>query len=94
VHASAFDFASEELDRLVSVHAGARRVIRSLDRVAPRGEDDQQGGNERSTEALHAGPKCPPFTAKTNPAARRGFPKLRGKDSNLDYLIQSQASYH
>src|SRR5438093_11781408 len=50
-HAPAFDFASEELDRLVSVHAGARRVIRSLDRVAPRDEDDQQGGNERSTEA-------------------------------------------
>jgi hypothetical protein len=25
---------------------------------------------------------------------RGGFTKLRGKDSNLDYLIQSQASYH
>jgi hypothetical protein len=24
---------------------------------------------------------------------RGDFPKLRGKDSNLDYLIQSQASY-
>ena len=24
----------------------------------------------------------------------RGFVRLRGKDSNLDYLIQSQASYH
>jgi len=23
-----------------------------------------------------------------------GFVRLRGKDSNLDYLIQSQASYH
>jgi hypothetical protein len=23
-----------------------------------------------------------------------GFSRLRGKDSNLDYLIQSQASYH
>ena len=23
-----------------------------------------------------------------------GFARLRGKDSNLDYLIQSQASYH
>jgi hypothetical protein len=23
-----------------------------------------------------------------------GFERLRGKDSNLDYLIQSQASYH
>jgi hypothetical protein len=26
--------------------------------------------------------------------AERGLPRLRGKDSNLDYLIQSQASYH
>jgi hypothetical protein len=32
----------------------------------------------------------------TRDEARRGQdrPKLRGKDSNLDYLIQSQASYH
>jgi hypothetical protein len=25
---------------------------------------------------------------------KRAFERLRGKDSNLDYLIQSQASYH
>jgi hypothetical protein len=30
--------------------------------------------------------KKPPLTG--------GFSRLRGKDSNLDYLIQSQASYH
>jgi hypothetical protein len=29
-----------------------------------------------------------------NPRMREGFRRLRGKDSNLDYLIQSQASYH
>ena len=29
---------------------------------------------------------------KTPP--KRGFVRLRGKDSNLDYLVQSQASYH
>jgi hypothetical protein len=29
---------------------------------------------------------------KTPP--ERGSRRLRGKDSNLDYLIQSQASYH
>jgi len=28
------------------------------------------------------------------PAPEAGFQRLRGKDSNLDYLIQSQASYH
>jgi hypothetical protein len=28
------------------------------------------------------------------PAWEAGFQRLRGKDSNLDYLIQSQASYH
>jgi hypothetical protein len=28
------------------------------------------------------------------PAVCRTFVRLRGKDSNLDYLIQSQASYH
>jgi uncharacterized protein YbjQ (UPF0145 family) len=27
-------------------------------------------------------------------APRQVFMRLRGKDSNLDYLIQSQASYH
>ena len=32
------------------------------------------------------------WTAKT--PLERAFPRLRGKDSNLDYLIQSQASYH
>ena len=31
---------------------------------------------------------------KGKPAVPSGFPRLRGKDSNLDYLIQSQASYH
>jgi hypothetical protein len=28
------------------------------------------------------------------PASEAGFRRLRGKDSNLDYLSQSQASYH
>jgi hypothetical protein len=28
------------------------------------------------------------------PAVSSKFQRLRGKDSNLDYLIQSQASYH
>ena len=40
-------------------------------------------------------PRClawHPGYAKTAPEA--GFQRLRGKDSNLDYLIQSQASYH
>src|SRR6266540_994802 len=30
----------------------------------------------------------------TKAAVSGGFVRLRGKDSNLDYLIQSQASYH
>ena len=34
-------------------------------------------------------------TSKTRkPALEAGSLRLRGKDSNLDYLIQSQASYH
>ncbi len=28
------------------------------------------------------------------PRLSGAFVRLRGKDSNLDYLIQSQASYH
>jgi hypothetical protein len=31
---------------------------------------------------------------KQKPGVGRAFVELRGKDSNLDYLIQSQASYH
>ena len=31
---------------------------------------------------------------KREAAVSSGFVRLRGKDSNLDYLIQSQASYH
>ena len=31
---------------------------------------------------------------ETKTPPERGLMKLRGKDSNLDYLIQSQASYH
>jgi hypothetical protein len=31
---------------------------------------------------------------KRKPASEAGLRELRGKDSNLDYLIQSQASYH
>jgi hypothetical protein len=30
---------------------------------------------------------------RENPRRKRAFLRLRGKDSNLDYLIQSQASY-
>jgi hypothetical protein len=37
-------------------------------------------------QSLLAPPRRRPLTA--------GFWRLRGKDSNLDYLIQSQASYH
>jgi hypothetical protein len=34
------------------------------------------------------------FRRYGNWSATKDFLKLRGKDSNLDYLIQSQASYH
>jgi hypothetical protein len=34
------------------------------------------------------------FQRHENPLWKRAFRRLRGKDSNLDYLIQSQASYH
>jgi hypothetical protein len=78
VDVSALDFASEELDRLVSVNACGRRVIRLLDRVAPRDEDDQQGGKERSMQAAHSGPKCPPFAGKTKPR-RSGLSEAAGQ---------------
>ena len=35
-----------------------------------------------------------PSFIRKEPASEAGFRRLRGKDSNLDYLIQSQASYH
>jgi hypothetical protein len=31
---------------------------------------------------------------KQKPRLSGAFLRLRGKDSNLDYLVQSQASYH
>jgi hypothetical protein len=34
------------------------------------------------------------LSRQTKTPPKRGFSRLRGKDSNLDYLIQSQASYH
>jgi hypothetical protein len=37
-------------------------------------------------------PQSPP--PKTKGRLSSGLSRLRGKDSNLDYLIQSQASYH
>ena len=42
---------------------------------------------------LPLGDLCCPAGKKKAPL-RGGFARLRGKDSNLDYLIQSQASYH
>ena len=36
----------------------------------------------------------PRVVCGTNAASFVPFLRLRGKDSNLDYLIQSQASYH
>ena len=39
-----------------------------------------------------ADPPCYALDEKARCAG--GFWRLRGKDSNLDYLIQSQASYH
>ena len=35
-----------------------------------------------------------PPSEMRKPAPEAGLGELRGKDSNLDYLIQSQASYH
>jgi hypothetical protein len=37
---------------------------------------------------------CRDIHETRKPAPEAGFRRLRGKDSNLDYLIQSQASYH
>ena len=53
-----------------------------------RGADWAQMGTSGPVEVLDvlpSGTKKPP---------ERRLSKLRGKDSNLDYLIQSQASYH
>jgi hypothetical protein len=38
--------------------------------------------------------RAPPPQTTENPAGAGLSLWLRGKDSNLDYLIQSQASYH
>ena len=51
--------------------------------------------------SMHLG-VCKPFadpcgaanTENRKPAVSSKSLRLRGKDSNLDYLIQSQASYH
>jgi hypothetical protein len=43
----------------------------------------------RRTGATNRRWKCPPFPAETKP----GFTRLRGKDSNLDYLIQSRGRF-
>jgi hypothetical protein len=45
---------------------------------------------------LQRGGAAPRATSSGNrkPASGAGSRRLRGKDSNLDYLIQSQASYH
>jgi hypothetical protein len=44
---------------------------------------------------LHSGTReINPPSEMRKPAPEAGLGELRGKDSNLDYLIQSQASYH
>ena len=40
------------------------------------------------------GHRLPSRLDNTKPRRSGAFARLRGKDSNLDYLIQSQASYH
>ena len=53
-----FDFAPQEGNRLVSVHAGARRVVRSLSRVTSNPSsyaEGHHGGGKGSREAVHSG---------------------------------------
>ena len=59
---------------------GARRVLQR--RPQPR------------RAALLAAPDRSAALAQRKPRLSGAFERLRGKDSNLDYLIQSQASYH
>jgi hypothetical protein len=49
---------------------------------------------EKSCLPHHTLDVQPDSRIKQKPRLSGAFGRLRGKDSNLDYLIQSQASYH
>jgi hypothetical protein len=58
-----------------------------------------RAGRREGCSKLVLPPTLPPIRTCRLPWKQKsplsgGFSQLRGKDSNLDYLIQSQASYH
>jgi hypothetical protein len=64
---------------------------------ATNGVLDETGQEPAVVEAEQAGPVTNGSCGQSGERKGRlsgGPVRLRGKDSNLDYLIQSQASYH
>jgi hypothetical protein len=61
-------------------------------RQAERGERSNDSRHEQMDSCICS--QGIRFLGRGKAAISSGFQRLRGKDSNLDYLIQSQASYH
>ncbi len=62
-----------------------------------RGDRSRNGGKHDPHDVIIHAPEEPVSTVvrqNKKPEISRVVVELRGKDSNLDYLIQSQASYH
>jgi hypothetical protein len=78
--------------------SGATPVARGADVAGGdrREAERREGSNDSRREQMNScicsqGIR---FLGRGKAAISSGFQRLRGKDSNLDYLIQSQASYH
>jgi hypothetical protein len=75
---------------------GQVRDCPQREKIADRAQTARASLAVGVASGLHRGRTQSPRTTleMRKRASEAGLQQLRGKDSNLDYLIQSQASYH
>ena len=91
--------ATKKQHRIHLVIAAATRRAAESPRSAGSSSRERCAARSSTTAeprraALLAPPERSAPLAQRKPRLSGAFERLRGKDSNLDYLIQSQASYH